>query len=919
MFKKILLGIFLFSGIGVSQPYITGSGTDANPYLLYTAAHVDSIRHLGLDKVYSIQNDINLGSIANWVPIGSFTGKIHGNGYALDSLKRTSHPGAYGFFIEIFGFPSGTDSTILFIKDLTFTNPQINYAFNNASGRYGIVVGGLGRGMLKNVHIRGGLVNMVANSQFESFGGLVGNASTGGLISECSVEDLAIIRNNGTVQGIIGGLVGRMQNSAIERSYVKNIYILSRRTYDTMGSIVGMITTGVNVNSIRDCYSMYSTVRDSMSTVIGHFEFAGGFVGQLHSNNVITRTYSISKATHRLAFSWDNIYIGRPNNNNILKSFADTTYWGISKISIVGSSGKLPVGKDSTSMKMQSTYTDSSWDFNTVWGIHPSYNDGYPYLRWEDPVLSMAIIEPTLDTVYNYTSTLTIKWTVEDTALAYYKDGYRDPVFIDTIMGMSSVWDFITDRVLSDSLKILLVSLSLADTAESDIFSTKGFLELISPLTTDTYLLGDTIAIQFNHKGMNNAYLEYSTDNMFSWSPLATISWPDTNHTYLWTSFPSGNIYIRVRDLYTYLADTSAMQITFSEKLLDIISPIDQTFTFSVGTQISIEVAVWNIPKFSLYYAIGDTLQWILIEKDIPVLNAVDTITYNWTAPSIYGEIWLLAREISDTAIYNFERSALNLGNIKRSFPQICWYTQGYFSLPFVNYQQSLVEWNWFVDGSCGWASSHPGEKVTAIIDDKAANPYTFLTSSGNDGGGRTYALQAGGVFLYTLLDTAYFRYTDFYNRRGTTNDTLLYKSRLYFVDKSDSTVKIKDLINNLDSILFLDLKPSFNSLVVRWTQFPTMMQIYNVQRTKINGQYFPVNYDFESLNDSDFNPMFLIGGPRVGGGFYVVTSQMLEEPVSQYYIYDIERIFTSLSYTRNYFRGIHPKAEKRKDPNVIN
>jgi hypothetical protein len=32
-------------------------------------------------------------------------------------------------------------------------------------------------------------------------------------------------------------------------------------------------------------------------------------------------------------------------------------------------------------MKQQETFVD--WDFDTVWGIDPSKNDGYPYLRWQ--------------------------------------------------------------------------------------------------------------------------------------------------------------------------------------------------------------------------------------------------------------------------------------------------------------------------------------------------------------------------------------------------------------------------------------------------------------------------------------------------------------------------------------------------------
>jgi hypothetical protein len=37
--------------------------------------------------------------------------------------------------------------------------------------------------------------------------------------------------------------------------------------------------------------------------------------------------------------------------------------------------------KTSVELKQQSTFED--WDFDTIWGIDPNINDGYPYLKWQ--------------------------------------------------------------------------------------------------------------------------------------------------------------------------------------------------------------------------------------------------------------------------------------------------------------------------------------------------------------------------------------------------------------------------------------------------------------------------------------------------------------------------------------------------------
>jgi len=65
-------------------------------------------------------------------------------------------------------------------------------------------------------------------------------------------------------------------------------------------------------------------------------------------------------------------------NNSVTDSFWDTEVSGITT-----SAGGT--GKTTAEMKTQSTFTDAGWDFDEVWAMDPSINQGYPYLKDNPP------------------------------------------------------------------------------------------------------------------------------------------------------------------------------------------------------------------------------------------------------------------------------------------------------------------------------------------------------------------------------------------------------------------------------------------------------------------------------------------------------------------------------------------------------
>lgn len=162
------------------------------------------------------------------------------------------------------------------------------------------------------------------NAFISEVGGLVG-ANTGGVI-----ESFA----NVTVFGGIGagGLVGHH-----EGGFVNNSYALGpvEAGFLYPGGLIGSIESGAEV------YNSYS-----VGLITG--DSPGGLVGACCNTS----------AAPILNSYWDNETSGQSTSR--------------------GGTG-LPTAQ----MKNETVFTDAGWDFDTIWTINSTNNDGYPYLLWQ--------------------------------------------------------------------------------------------------------------------------------------------------------------------------------------------------------------------------------------------------------------------------------------------------------------------------------------------------------------------------------------------------------------------------------------------------------------------------------------------------------------------------------------------------------
>ena len=265
---------------------MTGSGTQADPYIIRTPAHLDAVRD-NLSAHYKLGNNVDLsgylayGGIGyvkwdteGWLPLGAaiysngkhtpFTGRFDGAGYKITGLWISRFIYA-GLFKDVHGSLQNLDVEIAAkgIAARSYTNSGITYV--------GGIATSVSNGSIASCHVTGGTISGAHNS-----GGIAADVYNGNITScysTCSVS--------GSMYA--GGLAGNISGSSI----ISNSYstgAISCRGGDA-GCVVGIVYSG----SITNCYA---TGAVSSSVSYGSGGTSGGVVGDLWSKSSINNCYS---------------------------------------------------------------------------------------------------------------------------------------------------------------------------------------------------------------------------------------------------------------------------------------------------------------------------------------------------------------------------------------------------------------------------------------------------------------------------------------------------------------------------------------------------------------------------------------------------------------------------------------------------
>ena len=229
---------------------VTGKGTEAEPFILKTADHLEWFRDYvnvgktsACAKIADDVEEIDMSTVChkadaekqvaelNWTPIGNYfkqyQGTFDGNGKTIRNLFISSTSDEIGFF----GYVADCR-----IKNITFDNAKVKGNDNYSTG---ILAGCAGSCVIENIKTTG---NCSVEGKYET-GGIAGRAN--GNISNCE--------NHAIVNGLhsVGGIVGICFDSENSITSCAN-YGAITGTEDFVGGIIGYFGEGSLQNSANN-------------------------------------------------------------------------------------------------------------------------------------------------------------------------------------------------------------------------------------------------------------------------------------------------------------------------------------------------------------------------------------------------------------------------------------------------------------------------------------------------------------------------------------------------------------------------------------------------------------------------------------------------------------------------------------------
>lgn len=291
-----------------------------------------------LDKHIRLGNDIDLTGVT-WIPLGGneyppFSGVFDGQGHTITGLV----------------IDGDTRTNVGFFGEAT--------------------------GSIRNVSLK---VNITGGSRTGGVTGYQSGGSIEGVYTEGNVTSLTPLDPNKVIS--TGGITGGLRNATVNRSS-STASVTIGWGYNMYGAGIAGFSSG---STIIDSY-FTGQVRN-VADVGNSFVFSSGigayFIGSAGSRNTVRNTYSrgYMHPDNPGWFTERSAIVSYANSTDIYSSYFDQESTGVSAGigSYYNTDTVEAVRKSIAEMKQQSTY--SGWDFNQIWNMHPSVNDGYPYLR----------------------------------------------------------------------------------------------------------------------------------------------------------------------------------------------------------------------------------------------------------------------------------------------------------------------------------------------------------------------------------------------------------------------------------------------------------------------------------------------------------------------------------------------------------
>ncbi len=423
----------------------SGSGTASSPYLITTPAELAGLAYrvdagTSYSGKYFLQTaDLNLRA-HYWDPIGdyeSFSGYYDGGGHTITNLI-IDHSSSSTTITELGLFSDTSGATI---KNITIAS---SYIATYVSSDLGFIVGCANYSIIENCHTASSNLIYVSKDDYViNAGGIAGMVQLSTIIRGCSnATDIKVAKNSPSGGSVAGGICGFALDSEIIDCYnegeitssdcddldlLQSIGGICGYVYKITfngcynkgfingdrcaGGIVGQIDIGsciitncYNIGEVNGYYAggIVALVRDGEDSItncyntgaiggssIGAYGVSGICGYSFDSLNIIN-CYNVgsvptSSCGGIITYSGDgdylsnNYYGGNCNAEFGMGPSYNPSNTGCTKITNLNTTSYA---------KSRSWYTNSSnwnrsypWDFDTIWSISSSINNGYPYLN----------------------------------------------------------------------------------------------------------------------------------------------------------------------------------------------------------------------------------------------------------------------------------------------------------------------------------------------------------------------------------------------------------------------------------------------------------------------------------------------------------------------------------------------------------
>lgn len=312
------------------------------------------------------------------------------------------------------------------IENLTLSNMTVIATVNYYYG-VGLLMGGGYNGTIDNITISGGSVT--ASGSYGYVAAIVGRYSTG-TIQNCTSNASIEHQTSGAMN--IGGIIGYISDSyTIENcSSTGNV---TTAGCTRVGNFAGTLSGG---GTIRKCFSSGNVTNSAGG-------YVGGFVGNIYQVTV-EDCYSISNINVQSSWSVGGFFSSSPTASDNKPTFTrcyaagtitggsgggfggysnyDNTYnncfWDTETTNnsngVSGGNVSGLTGKTTSEMKTNTTFLNAGWS-GSIWYMDASsdFNDGYPYLHWQNPGGSPLPVGLLSFSVACNKGTVKLNWTTE--------------------------------------------------------------------------------------------------------------------------------------------------------------------------------------------------------------------------------------------------------------------------------------------------------------------------------------------------------------------------------------------------------------------------------------------------------------------------------------------------------------------------